>query len=353
MTELTILSSGMVTPVGFGAAQTIASIAAGLSRYEESSIYNRNFEPMTLALVPDDLLDPLVDELASRGMTSRQARILRLAAPALVEAVEVIPEAVTPPSAGWPVFLAGPEPYEERPSALPGDSVFDWLTLQSGLTIDTATSQYFGVGRAGIFAALASASTFIESSPEGLAIIGGADSYLDLVLLATLDRDQRVLASGVMDGFAPGEGAAFLVVSRDPRGAGARLLKPGLADEPGYRGSDEPYRGEGLDAALRVALEAGPGPVAHVYASFNGESFSSKEWGVAAVRHASRFLEEVEMHHPADCYGDPGAAAGAQLIALAALESAANAERGLSLVWSSSEGPLRGACLVAPPAAQS
>ena len=55
-------------------------------------------------------------------------------------------------------------------------------------------------------------------------IVGGVDTYLDLRLLATLDAEQRILGPRVMDGFIPGEGAAFYRLVR-------RRLQPGQATD--------------------------------------------------------------------------------------------------------------------------
>ena len=99
-----ICGIGMVTPVGGSTAQTAASVRAGLSRYQESSVYNKRFEPMTLALVPDQDLPPLNEALAALpDLTARQARMLRLAEPALQEATEPLPAGQS-----VPLFLAGP-----------------------------------------------------------------------------------------------------------------------------------------------------------------------------------------------------------------------------------------------------
>ena len=59
-----ICGAGMVTPVGGQSAQTAASVRGGISVYEESAILNNRFEPMTMALVPEDILPPLNEKLA-------------------------------------------------------------------------------------------------------------------------------------------------------------------------------------------------------------------------------------------------------------------------------------------------
>jgi 3-oxoacyl-[acyl-carrier-protein] synthase-1 len=68
----------------------------------------------------------------------------------------------------------------------------------------------------------------------------------------------------------------------------------------------------------------------------NGESHWAKEWGVGFLRSRASFDESHSMKHPADCFGDTGAAAGALLAGLAALD----ASSGPALVYASSDlGP--------------
>jgi hypothetical protein len=52
--------------------------------------HNKNFNPMRMALIPEDALPPLNPELTSlTGLTSRQRRILRIATPAIQEVIDV------------------------------------------------------------------------------------------------------------------------------------------------------------------------------------------------------------------------------------------------------------------------
>ncbi len=69
---------------------------------------------------------------------------------------------------------------------------------------------------------------------------------------------------------------------------------------------------------LFARLDALP-KVRCVYAGFNGENMGAKEWGVAYLRHSSRFAEELAVEHPADCTGDLGASLGPLMVALAGL----------------------------------
>ncbi len=196
-----ILAVGMMTAVGTSAKQTAASVRAGISRFGETSIYDRRFQPFKMALLPDDALPQLEPSLeALIGLTARQIRMLRLAAPALRE---VFIEAPNPDQI--PVFLGTPEPLPGRPDPA-GEKFLDHLGVQAGLKFNVAQSKMFPHGRASGLMALKAGLGRLESGKVKYVVVGGVDTSLDLYLLGTLDMEGRILAEGVMDGFVPGEG---------------------------------------------------------------------------------------------------------------------------------------------------
>jgi 3-oxoacyl-[acyl-carrier-protein] synthase-1 len=80
----------------------------------------------------------------------------------------------------------------------------------------------------------------------------------------------------------------------------------------------------------------------------NGESHWSKEWGVTGIRNKAALQPGYRMQHPADCYGDTGAASGALMVALAALGVAAGYRRHPCLIYGSSDrGPRAALALTA------
>lgn len=348
-----ICGIGMMTPAGDCAAQTATSVRAGISRYQESSVYNKKFLPMTMALLPEENLPPLHEDLetVTPGLTSRQRRMLRLAEPALKESLESLPKGKK-----IPLLLAGPEslPDQADRSAPMTDTFLDHLITQCDIEeIDRSQSRVFPTGRAGGLQALDAAIEMLQSDQQEYLLLGGVDTYLDLYLLGTLDSDDRVLADGVMDGFAPGEGAGFLLLCSDtareshlPKPA-VLVHKPGIAEEPGHRHSEEPYKGEGLANAIEEALEsANDNPTRTVLCSLNGESFGTKEWGVSSLRNASSLDESLRIEHPAECFGDIGAAFGPILIGITALGMQNSSLAQPCLVWCSSECADRGAVCV-------
>ena len=348
---ISIVGIGMMTPVGDSAAMTATSVHAGISAYQASSIYNKRFQPMTLALTPEDALPPLHEELEKAPRrTSRQRRMLRLAAKPIAEALSASKSPITPP-----LLLAGPEEVPDCPKPI-DDSFLTHLHLQVKGGFNLGKSKLFAQGRASGIEVIAQAWTLLTSQAEPFVLVGGVDSYLDLYLLSTLDMHDRVLADGVMDGFCPGEGAAFLLLASsqavDRYGLKplANLCQPALADEPGHRYSQSSYKGEGLSQAVTTALATlNSQKVNAVFSSMTGENLHAKEWGVTSIRNQASFTEKLQFEHPADCYGDPGAAAGPLMIGLAALGMKDSEIPGPCMVYCSSEHEKRGAvCLLKP-----
>lgn len=90
-------------------------------------------------------------------------------------------------------------------------------------------------------------------------------------------------------------------------------------------------------------------PIACTYASFNGERYWAREFGVARVRNSGHFADAMQMEHPAECCGDLGAAHGPLLACLAAHGLAGGYRPGPCLVYASSDGGDRAAALLEAP----
>ncbi len=343
------MAIGMITAVGIGAKQTAASVRAGIARQAESSIYNKQFQPMKMALLPEDVLPPLETSLESvQGLTSRQIRMLRLAGSALQEVLVDVPDPQR-----VPVLLGTPEAWPGRADPS-GERFLQHLAVQSKVAFDLPKSKLFPVGRAAGLFALQEALQRLKTGQVEQIVVGGVDTYLDLYLLGTLDMEGRVLAEGVMDGFVPGEGAGFLLLRSNTKPAAgktplAMVLGVATGVEKGHRYSEDIYRGDGLAGTLQQLFRSVPKnseKVRTVYAGFNGENFWAKEWGVAYMRSQEQFDTDFDVEHPADCFGDPGAALGPITVGLAAIGMQKGYRKGPTLVWCSSDREPRAAALV-------
>jgi len=340
-----VLASSVLCAAGRGTEQLWAAVRAGISRIGSSGVMDSAFEPIQMGLVPEDALAPeLLPEIEAAPLPARARRMLRLGGPTLKRVVEQAgPEPLR-------LYLGLPElPIAEAP----------WLkafALQlgklAGAPIDAPNSRVVPRGRAAALVALELALQALEADPAHPIVVGAVDSYLDLRLLASLDGAGRILGRRVMDGFIPGEGAAFLVLAH-PSGArstGGRVTVQAAAScaDPGHRTGKEPARGEGLAQAIDLLQTryGGGSPVATVFAGLNGEQFDSKLWGVARLRHSGFFAPSLLVQHPADCFGDTGAATGALLLALAATALGAGQRPGPALVWAASDGESRACALL-------
>ncbi len=338
MTSIVIQSSNVLCAIGRGSQQAWASARAGIARIVSSHVLDRNFDPIQMGLVPEDALVPLSPDLDKLPLPARARRMLRLATPAL-QGVAVDADAP------MRLFLGAPHLTAKNGAWL--RHFPQYLQMLTGVPIDTAASLVIPQGRAAALLALEAACNALRSDPSAPVIVGGVDTFLDPRLLSTLDREGRVLGPTVMDGFIPGEGAAFMVLAASGNG----VVVNGVAsfNDPGHRTGSAPARGEGLAEAvnlLRGQLQGSPPPVGVTFAGFNGESFDAKLWGVTQLRHRDFFASTMAMEHPADKYGDAGAATGAILTALAATAIADGSRNGPAFVWAASDHEPRACALL-------
>src|SRR5262249_57656869 len=125
----------------------------------------------------------------------------------------------------------------------------------------------------------------------------------------------------------------------------------GLEPRPWYRRTAT--QAAGLTQAFWQALDAreaeGEG-AAFTYGDLNGEPWRADEWAFAYLRTGKRHGEPLDLRHPADCWGDVGAASGPLLVGLAVRElRRGRPGKDTALVWTASDiRPNRAACLLRP-----
>jgi len=336
---------GMITAVGADAEMTAAAVKAGVCAYQETEYFDKAFNKIKMALVPDEMLADCLDEELLRGdLTSKQARMLQLAKIALSELVSGIPEGLE-----VPLFIAGPESVDS--SELGINQLFiENLESQSGIKIDKQSSRVISTGRAGSLSVINLAFRYFENSPQDYVIVGAVDTFYDKQTLDYLDKRGRLLCGPASDGFIPGEGAVFLLLSRLKNEKDSETVcfyETGSSFEKGHMYSEEVYRGDGLSEACSMAINnADVTKIKSVYAPLNGESHFSKEYGVAMTRNRDALAVNVKTFHPADCVGDLGAAAG--LVYAGIIASNIQADRALmpALICCSSDKGQRTAVVV-------
>ena len=347
MTEAVISATSVMCAAGFGEAQVWSSVRGRVSRIRNSSVMDRHFEPIPMGLVPEEALDADDADLDPLSWPARARRMLRLATPTLRELASAIGDTPVALYLGLPELTPDDSPWLDKFS--------EQLCARAGLKFDEAASRTFPLGRAAVLVALESALEAMIADSSRPILVGGVDTFLDLRLLATLGAEGRVHGPRVMDGFIPGEGAAFLLLEGSGKAASGAAVIHGAAStiDPGHRYGTEPARGEGLAEALQLLrgrLASPGGLVASTFTGLNGENFDAKLWGVAQLRHGDLFAADMVLEHPASCFGDTGAATGAILTALAATALAAGHRAAPALVWAASDFGARGCTIVDVPA---
>jgi 3-oxoacyl-[acyl-carrier-protein] synthase-1 len=339
---VSVMTIGMITPVGADAEQTAAAIHAGISKYSISSYMNKKNNPATMALVPEAALPELDTELAkNKSLRSRQQRMLRLCTPAIQQAYLKLKT-----DKPVPLLLGGPHKVPGKRSPMSDEFLKD-LMVQAKVPLDLDNSFVFPKGNsAGMYALEAGMMLLERGIPQ--VMVGAVDTYLDSNLLAALDQEDRLLAEQVMDGFAPGEAAVFLVLTKATEDdKNLKLYPPEIAAEQGHRYSQEIYKGDGLANAIRGAIKKSSATdIKTVLSNMNGESFSGKEWGVSFIRNNQHIVEQHQHIHPAEFIGDAGAAMGFVLIVLAMHGIKYGKYQRPALVWTSSDYHQRAALVL-------
>lgn len=341
-----VVGVGITTPVGLSGPETAASVRAATMMLAETDYRDRRFDRVVLGEVIDDGIPPLVEDLSLTSITQREARMLRLATSAIDECLR--------PLAGrrQPVGVCLALPELATTIALDGSAFLRHLAVQTNNAIQPAASDASHRGRAGGLIAIGQAVLTVQKGIADFVIAGGIDTHSDAYILATLDSEQRLKSNDHHDGFIPGEGAGFLLLASERAAEReglvplARVTGASTAFENGHLYSATPYRGDGLASAVSQIVSVADGAIKEVYSSMNGESHWAKEWGVSFIRNREAFATDYRMHHPADCFGDTGAACGPIMAGLAALGIRGSYRGAPALVYGSSDRGARAAVLV-------
>lgn len=352
-TKIYIAGIGMTTPVGANAEMTAAAVNAGISAYSLSHYDDQQGSPVTMAGIPEQLFNAMqVDINAGTYYREQYDHIIKMAVHALQDTFSSPQLNQQPIKQPVPLILAMPEPQLQL-KPINTEFLINTMVKLSGMPVDLTQVRSIHTGRAAGIDGLDMAYRYLDDLKHDYVLIGGSDSYWDVSLINQLDNAQRLLTTNNNDGFAPGEAAGFLLLTRHAKNALqhnshiVELHPPGITEEEGHLNSEKPYRGNGLDQAFKQALNQHKNKsISTIYSSMNGENFWAKEHGVAMIRNKNNFHENLTIEHPADCYGDLGAATGSVLIGLSAIRLLQQKQPGTHLVYSASDGATRAAICV-------
>jgi len=347
--EIVIVGAGAQTPLGRTAPASAAAVRAGISRLAEHPyLMGRSGEPLTVARAGyvDDGLE-------------LEARLAALGVAAATEATATLSSmgGGIPPVAlllGLPRLKAegGAEAQERVISAVARG-------LLPGVAL--AAAQVFDQGHVSGMLALERGVALLQEGSIGFCIIGGIESYFDDGRLTALGEAGRLLGDDNPWGFAPGEGAGFLLLTRGD--VARRLQLEPLARVVAAASTSEPINhaegvctGEGLSRCFGQVLDVLPqeSRVDQLLGDLNGEPHRAEELGYALCRHGERLVDHDRVSSPATCWGDLGAASGTLLVMLATQWGLMDRLAGpLSLCWCSDDrGARAGVLLQAVPSQQ-
>lgn len=332
------------TAVGTTATTTAAAVRAGIVRVREHGRF----------VTPDGeflkgAYDPaLPDDLAG------WERLAALATPVLTQFEDALPW-LTRPDAACHLFLALPEHN-------PGFTEQDERSLVNRVRKDhpTWTVAPTKYGHAGALSAFEQAALLLEHRKAQWCIVGGVDSYFHGLTLDGLLHHRRIQTPEIRSGFAPGEGAGFVLLTTEQirRTVNLPMLGTvsGFASEVAATTWNRPEvnRARALTKVIRRASAPllGRGEVCDaIFGDINGERYRTDEWSTAQLRLHNVFRYEpgkpATYETAARCCGDLGAATGPVHVALATEAWLRGYARGRSaLVFGGSDAGLRSAIIL-------
>ncbi len=332
-----IIRVGARTPLGLSALQTAMCARAGKLEPRRTSFRDSAeaaIGAVRAACLPDDL--------------HGYERLLALGAPALREAAGDL-------EGPLPLLLALPE--GGRPDDDPRfeAEILEALGQKSGVALDLGRSEIIRAGQAGVGIAVERAMgrlrELLDRKRAPMVIVGGLDSYYHPEVLAWLDRTHRLHSLTTVNGFVPGEAAAFVVLSLPLAGSAPRegtapmaFVSAAISGREETVLGDEPNVALAMTRVVRSALAARSEPTRWVVSDVNGERHRITEYSRVTIRNDDRIPVEVDHTALPERFGDVGAASGALMLALACTlfqTRAAPANEALLLLHA--EGPERAA----------
>lgn len=345
-----IIGAGAQTSIGFNLPMTAACVRCGMNRFALSE-YLRDREcgePISLAL-----LKALPEELFAFD----RMKVLAIAAAkeALAPWLKILSSRQ---GANYkiPVIISVPP---VRPGFHEGEGkrLIQEIIKELPIKPDEPRCGMLDTGHEGGLAALGYAVDLLRNDAIPACLIGGVDCYKDIDTLHWIESLGRLKKADQPHGFLPGEGSGFILVCSKKIATYYQLkgfceiMQIGRAIEPKPWYLNNPTIGEGLTKALQqvLKLEGSKGYKADVtYSDLNGESWRADEWGYAYLRTAKYHGEPLDIKHPADCWGDVGAASGTLLVGVACDEFSRHRHaKKTALIWSASDTRTwRSACLL-------
>lgn len=342
-----IIGIGARTPIGLTVPAAAAAVRASISGIgDHPYMIDKAGEKMSVAMDPE--LSPELNGLD---------RFLELAKSTLKESIAPLSLIKTQDLSSIPVIVGLPHP---RPGLeINFETQFaDRLSRQSQ---DVPMSRFYSVqpivgGHSAGLMALEEGWRQIQAGQAEFCLVGGVDSYIHPDTLEWLDQEEQLMSAGNWSGFPPGEGAGFCVLASSKKAKKLQceilgwVVDVATAYEQNRIKTETVCIGEGLSAAFSTItsrLKLPEEKINTIYCDMNGERYRTEEFVFAALREQAAFVDVHGTIHPADCWGDIGAASGPLFTCLAVASSQRGYAKGpRSFIWTSSEGGQRSAALL-------
>lgn len=341
-----VAATSAVNAIAFSAHQTWAFRRAEVTNFVEAPFLCQNGFRATMALVRT--LPPRAIGAERMALITAQALDSVADAVKALSAVKEVPVVLSLPDR-----LAGDEA-----GRAPQRRTIERAVAASFARVGrSAQITHHARGHASFGFALREAIDLLVTRRLEAVVVGGVDSYYDPDVVDTLLQEGRLFDGEELDSFIPGEGAAFLVLSRPHvarrlSGPLARVESVATNDEPAHWGTGLPSMGLGLSRAMRSISDRIAAERRFVdlwLADVTNENHRVHEWQLAYPRASAGVSREgTEFQFLPPLLGDLGAAtmATAAVIAIEGLRRS-DPEADTCLIMGSSQGPERAAVLLA------
>lgn len=302
MTQLAILSAGMVTAVGFNATTSCAAIRAGISGLEETYLteYVGSMDYLRGAKV------------ALPQWWNNLYKLADLVAPAIWQCLQLIPK---DQHHEIPILLGVSLPETQFLGDCQKENLLGIIEEKLGLP-HHSYSQIIALGQTSGVYALKLAQAILVNNKASLCIIAGTDSYLQRETVDYYIESRRIITQQNSNGFFPGEAGAASLVSLSTTQPKAKLHIIGLGEgnEPAIiTAEDPPFKATGMTNALKNLINNTDVNLEQVKCSLsdlNGEYYKFNEITIALSRFNRRdhSVAMDEIWHPIEYIGEVGAA---------------------------------------------
>lgn len=349
--NITMTHTGLLTAVGATSKQSIAAERARIQRFRELS--GLHFCRPIDADIEDG--EPVCGATLSYLDAQRKNRptpaewLAYLAGLAFADMEsDAILKAVSAYEIG--VFIAVPSPRPGWGREHEQEFIYHFHNTIKFDVFPRVTLSY--LGHAGGLVLLNDALQQLRAGTIRYALLGGTESYFIAEWLDGLDQQYRLKSARNIDGFIPGEAAAFVLLERDsseqstpstPR-VNVKAVRVGSGNPQASLIRTGSCLSELLDALLRDHAES-----PWIVCDLNGESARMNEWAYAVVRLGRVLGTPVMLEHPATSFGDIGAASGVASLIVAAhrlQRQIGLVQRSSAVVWSASDSGERAAAFV-------